>query len=121
MTGNEVRELVRGKLFTLCQSVYYVLADDDAMFPHLVFNLSRSAKYDFARDDVTLDVEVFTKDEKEAQDLADAIESMFNDLNDPQNNFLPTFYTERIQNVVESDKSIRHKSVEITIQNYERR
>jgi hypothetical protein len=120
MTGNEVRELVRGKLYTLCQYVYYVLADDDAMYPHIVFNLSRSAKYDLARDDITLDVDIFTKDEKEAQDLADAVEKMFNNLNDPQNNFLPTFFTERITNVIESDKSIRHKSVEITVQNYER-
>ena len=120
MTGNEVRELVQGKLYTLCQYVYYIQADDAAMFPHLVFNLARSSSYDLARDDVTLDVEVFTKDEKEAQDLADAIEAMFRDLNDPQDDFLPTFYTERIQNVIESDKSIRHKSVEITIQNYER-
>ena len=121
MTGNELRELVKGKLDTLCQNVFYYLADDGAMYPHIVFNLARSNKYDFARDDVTLDIDVFTKDEVEAQSLADRIETMFNNLNDPQNAFLPTFFVERINQVAESDKSIRHKSIEISVQNYERR
>lgn len=120
MTGNDLRELIKTKLSTLCNNVYYFLADENAMFPHLVFNLARQTKYDFARDDVTLDVEVFTKSEAEAQNLADAIETMFNNLNDPQEELLPTFFVERITQVAESDKDIRHKSIEITIQNYER-
>lgn len=120
MTGNELRELVRAKLYTLTQYVYYFLADKDAMYPHIVFNLSRTSKYDAARDDVTLDVEIFTKSESEAQDLADAVEAMFNVVNDPQDTLLPTFFVESIRQVPESDKSIRHKTVEITVQNYER-
>lgn len=120
MTGNDLRKLIETKLSTLCQKVYYFLADDDAMFPHIVFNLSRSTKLDGARDDVTLDVEIFTKSEPDAQNLADAVETMFNVKNDPQETFLPTFFVERITQVPEPDKSIRHKSVEITVQNYER-
>lgn len=120
MTGNDLRELIKTKLSTLCNNVYYFLADENSMFPHLVFNLARQTKYDFARDDITLDVEVFTKSEAEAQNLADAIETMFNNLNDPQEELLPTFFVERITQVAESDKDIRHKSIEITIQNYER-
>ena len=120
MTGNKLRKLVQSKLKTLCQNVYYFLADEEGMFPHIVFNLSRSSKYDLARDDVTLDVDIFSKNEDEAQTLADAVELMFNALNDPQNQFLPTFFVETIKNVPESEKSIRHKTVEITVQNYER-
>lgn len=120
MTGNELRELVKSKLETLCQNVYYFLADEGGMYPHIVFNLARASKYDLARDDVTLDVDIFSKSEPEAQTLADTVESMFNALNDPQNQFLPTFFVESIKNVPESDKSIRHKTVEITVQNYER-
>lgn len=120
MTGNELRKLVQTKLETLCQNVYYYLADEGAMFPHVVFNLARQNKYDFARDDVTLDVEIFTKDEKDAQDLADEVETMFNNLNDPQQDLLPTFFVESIKQVPEADKNIRHKTVEITVQNYER-
>ena len=100
--------------------VYYYLVDEGAMYPHIVFNLARQTKLDFARDDVTLDVEVYSKDEEEAQNLADAVETMFNNLNDPQNTLLPTFFVESIKQVPESDKSIRHKTVEITVQNYER-
>lgn len=120
MTGNKLRELIKGKLITLCDNVYYYLADEKKMYPHIVFNLSRSMKYDFARDDVTLDVDIYTKDEVAAQNLADAVETMFNNLNDPQNQLLPTFFVERISSVADADKDIRHKSVEITIQNYER-
>lgn len=120
MTGNELRELVKSKLSTICQNVYYFLADDGAMYPHIVFNLSRSSKYDAARDDVTLDVEIYAKSEVDAQNLADTVETMFNVVNDPQNVFLPTFFVESMKNVPESDKSIRHKTVEITVQNYER-
>lgn len=126
MTGNKLRELINTKLKTLSTqqspvAVFYLLADENAMYPHIVFNLSRSASYDLARDDVTLDVDVYTKDDEvKAQDLADAVETMFRDLNDPQQTYLPTFYTERVTSVSEADKSIRHKSIEITIQNYER-
>ena len=124
MTGNELRKLVKGKLYTLCQYVYYYLADKDAMYPHIVLTLSRASNYDIARDDVTIDVEIYAKGanaEAEAQDLADAVEAMFNALNDPQEQLLPTFFVESIKQVPESDKSIRHKTVEITAQNYERR
>lgn len=120
MTGNDLRELVQGKLLTLCNNVYYFLADEHRMYPHIVFNLSRSMKYDFARDDVTLDVDIFAKSEVDAQDLADDVENMFNNMNDPQTDLLPTFFVESIKNVVDADKDIRHKSVEITVQNYER-
>ena len=120
MTGNKLRELIQSKLKTICDNVYYYLADDHKMYPHIVFHLSRSMKYDFARDDVTLDVDIYTKDEENAQDLADSVESMFNNLNDPQSTLLPTFFVERITSVADADKDIRHKSIEITIQNYER-
>ncbi len=120
MTGNDLRELIYSKLTTVCSNVYYFLADEGAMYPHIVFNLSRQSKYDFARDDVTLDIDVFTKDEATAQTYADTIEAMFNNLNDPQTDFLPTFFTERITQVAESDKDIRHKTIEVVIQNYER-
>ena len=120
MTGNDLRELIQSKLLTVCDNVYYFLADDRRLYPHIVFNLSRSMKYDFARDDVTLDVDIFTKSEADAQDLADDVEEMFNNLNDPQSTLLPTFFVERITSVADADKSIRHKSVEITVQNYER-
>lgn len=120
MTGNDLRELIHTKLSTLCTNVYYFLADENAMYPHIVFNLTRQSKYDFARDDVTLDVEIFDKSEENAQTLADSVEAMFNNLNDPQTGLLPTFFVERITQVAESNKDIRHKSIEITIQNYER-
>ena len=95
MTGNDLRELIQSKLLTVCNNVYYFLADERRLYPHIVFNLARSMKYD-------------------------SVEKLFNNLNDPQTKLLPTFFVERITNVVDADKSIRHKSVEITVQNYER-
>ena len=46
MTGNDLRELIYTKLSTLCTNVYYFLADENAMYPHIVFNLARQSKYE---------------------------------------------------------------------------
>ena len=132
MTGNALRKLVQSKLTTMCTQLYqnetipspahvfYRLADKDKMYPHVVFSISISRKYDFARDDVTIDVDIWEKDERILQIVTDAVESLFNNLNDPQNNFLPTFFVESIKEVENADKDIRHMVVEITAQNYER-
>lgn len=132
MTGNALRKLVQSKLTTLCSQlyqagtvqtlskVYYRLADADKIYPHIVFSISLTRKYDFSRDDVTIDVDIWAKDEKDLQNITDAVEALFNNINDPQNNFLPTFFVESIKEVENADKDIRHMVVEITAQNYER-
>ena len=90
--------------------------------------LKKSRKYDIARDDVTIDVDVWTKANGDGTDIsvatasniADLIEIAFNNLNSPQETFLPTFFIENIQEVEDADKDITHIAVEITAQNYER-
>ena len=120
MTGNKLRKLVKSKLLEVCPNVYYRLADDKNMYPHITFIFGKTRKYDVARNDVTMDVDIWTKSESEAQDMADEVESMFNSLNDPQEEFLPTFFVEGIKEIEDADKSIKRVSVEVTIQNYER-
>jgi hypothetical protein len=98
------------------------------MYPHVVFKLNKTRKYDMARDDVTIDVDIWTKadgygtdvSEVEAFNIADTIEAAFNNRNSPQDTFLPTFFVENIQEIEDADKDITHIAVEITAQNYER-
>ena len=128
MTSNGLRKLVKTTLLSACASVYYKKADKDAMYPHVTFNLKKSRKYDIARDDVTIDVDVWTKANGDGTDIsvvtafniADLIEIAFNNLNSPQETFLPTFFIENIQEVEDADKDITHIAVEITAQTYER-
>ncbi|MBQ9491122.1 MAG: DUF3168 domain-containing protein [Lachnospiraceae bacterium] len=128
MTSNGLRILVKSTLLSACQRVFYKKADKDAMYPHVVFELKKSRKYDTARDDVTIDVDIWTKadgcgtdvSEVEAFNIADAIEGAFNNRNSPQETFLPTFFVENIQEIEDADKDITHIAVEITAQNYER-
>lgn len=128
MTSNGLRKLVKSTLLSACARVYYKKADKGAMYPHTTFMLRKSRKYDAARDDVTIDVDVWTKASGDGTDtsvveafnIADAIEAAFNNLNTPQETFLPTFFIENIQEVEDADKDITHIAVEITAQNYER-
>ena len=126
---NEIRKLVTSKLTNEefvkrygIKSVSYENADDDKVFPHIVFTLENINLGDLSRRDNILMIDVWDKSDSAnlAEDIADEIEEMFWAQNMPQDLILPTFFLENRRTVKDEDKKIRHKQLEISIQNYER-
>jgi len=117
---NELRKTIKTMLSVVCPRVYYAQAEDNALFSHIVFNLSSVDLGDINRGDYALDVDIWTKSQAEAEDMADSICDLFNAKNAPQVDNLPTFYLETRLDITDEDKSIKHKQVRLTIQNYER-
>lgn len=117
---NDLRRLVQEQLKTITENVYHKIADEDAVYPHIVHVIDRTNVIAEHRDDVTLIVDVWTKSAPEALELADAVESVLNRKNLPQETILPTFFLETKIDVKDDDKSICHIQLSFNVQNYER-
>ena len=126
MRTNDLKLLVQTKLKTVANKVYHELADEDAIYPHIVFNFRRIDLGDLSRQDYVLEVDVWDKLTKTNQstqtidNLADSVEKLLQAENLPQENILPTFYLIDEQNVLDEDKQIRHRKIQFQVQNYER-
>lgn len=120
MKTNELRKMLKERLSHCCETVYFKLAADNALYPHIVFSFPVTNKLDAARDDTTVDIEIWAKSEFDACEILDSVEESFNVKNLPQIDYLPTIYVEIIKDVEDPDKSIVHKHVELSVQNYER-
>ena len=90
--------------------------------PYKTFELSRALLGDLARDDIDLCVDVWDRhpDSKRADEIADAIEALFNAENLPQETILPTFFRDTRYPVDDEDKTIQHVQLHFIIQNYTR-
>lgn len=121
---NELRKLIQSKLKTVCDNVFYEIADNKMIYPHCVFSFRSvdTSDFAFARKDIRCDIDIWDKgnDATQIEDLADSIESLFNAKNIPQDEILPTFFLDRRISVLDEDKDIRHRVIRLTIQNYER-
>lgn len=122
MRTNDLKKLVQTKLKTLTTNVYNEIADKGAVYPHIVFNFRRIDLQDLSRQDYILEVDVWDKgtDTTTVDDLADSVENLLQGKNLPQTNVLPTFYLIDRRNILDEDKSIRHRQIQFQIQNYER-
>ena len=118
----DLRKLIKTQLDTVTGATYYRIAADDATMPYKVFSLRTVNLGDLARDDISLDVEIWDKSKspKAAEAIADAIETLFNGANLPQTSILPTFYRESRAMVDDPDKSIQHIVLSFMVQNYEK-
>lgn len=123
---NDLRKLIRQRLMSLqsrynLKDVYYEIADERKMYPHIVYDLEEVNPTDKRRDYV-LSIDLFGKDRAtyDMENLADDIEDLFNSQNIPQDTILPTFYLETRRQVPDEDKTIKHIIVKFTVQNYER-
>ena len=119
-TTNELRKLVQELLKEITPLVYYKIADEDALFPHIVHLIDRVNLIAEHRDDVSLTVDIWTKSESNAIDMADEVEKKLNRENLPQDGILPTFFLETRITVSDDDKDISHIQMTFTVQNYER-
>ena len=122
MRTNDLIELIKTKLSTVASNVYYEVADEDALYPHVVFSFQQINLGDLSRQDYELDVDVWDKSEETetVENLCDSIEHLLHGANLPQENILPTFYLIDRRILFDEDKEIRHRVVRFQIQNYER-
>ena len=123
MRTNDLKKLIMSKLKIVASNVYYQLADEDALYPHVVFSFRNVDLGDLSRQDYVLSIDVWDKRQTTTQidDLTDTIENMWQGQNLPQDNILPTFYLiSRKDGLPDEDKTIKHNLIEIQVQNYER-
>ena len=125
---NELRKLIKAELSALCEDfyvkeIYYQIADEKALFPHIVFSLDSAVSQPMFIDryDYRLFVDVYFKGStQEIEDLCDAIQEYFVWKNSPTTEILPTFYFENRLLIIEQDKNINHRQLRFNIQMYER-
>lgn len=119
---NDLKKLIMAQLKTLTSNVYYEIAADNALYPHIVFSFKMINLGDLWRQDYTLDVDVWDKGQNTTRidSLCDDIEELLHMKNLPQTGILPTFYLIDRRSIIDEDKSIKHRLVRFQIQNYER-
>jgi len=119
---NDLKKLIQTKLKTLATNVYYEIAADNALYPHVVFTFDSIDLGDLSREDYMLNVDVWDKGKSTTaiDDLCDSIENLLQAENLPQAHILPTFYLVDRRNVPDEDKAIKHRVIRFQIQNYER-
>ena len=122
MRTNDLKKLIQTKLKTVTSLVYHEIADEKALYPHIVFGFDRIDLADLSRQDYVLVVDVWDKGNSTTRvdDLADSVENLLQAENLPQENVLPTFYLMDERNVMDEDKAIKHKQIRFQIQNYDR-
>ena len=124
MRTNDLKKLIQTQLKTVQKDikVYHEVADDTAVYPHLVFQFRRIDLNDLSRQDYVLQVDVWDRNNstQTVDNLADSVENLLQGKNLPQTNILPTFYLIDRKTVEDEDKMIRHRQIQFQVQNYER-
>lgn len=87
MRTNDLKKLVQTKLKTLTTNVYHEIADENAVYPHIVFTFRRIDLQDLSRQDYILEIDVWDKGTSTTavDDLADSVENLLQGKNLPQN------------------------------------
>ncbi len=81
----ELRKVVKAQLDTITGSgkTYYHRAEKGALYPHKVFNVEDIDTNNAPRHDYVITVDVWTKDANTADDIADAVNDIFDNANLP--------------------------------------
>ena len=119
---NDLKKLIQTKLKTLTTNVYFEIAIDNALYPHIVFTFDNVNLDDLSRQDYILNVDIWDKGKSTTavDDLTDKVESLLQAQNLPQTHVLPTFYLIDRKTIPDEDKQIQHRLVRFQIQNYTR-
>ena len=99
---NDARIVIESRLNSIktehnIAEISYRLASEDAMFPHIVWEINGINPTDMGREDYEIDVHIW-----------DRYENLFSWVNAPQETILPTFYETTAFPVDDPDKSIVH-------------
>lgn len=114
-----LRKLIREQLQTVEGQTYHNEASEEAAYPYKTFTL-KSVSFMDARDDFELCVDIWHRgDWKDAEEIADQIEKLFQNANLPQSTILPTFFRENRYNLEDPDKTLKHIQLRFSVQLYE--
>ena len=94
------------------------MAEKGAIYPHKVFNIESIDTNNAPRHDFIITVDVWTKSANTADDIADAVNAVFDNANLPNSDILPTFYLQSCRPIEDEDESIERRQIKITCQNY---
>jgi len=122
---NELRRVIESRLNSIktqfnISEISYGLATPEAMYPHIVYDLTGITPRDQGRHDYNIDVHVWTKDRFTAFAIGDTVADLFSYVNSPQETILPTFYETTVFQVEDPDTSICHVVVRLEGQNYKK-
>lgn len=118
---NSLRKQVKGLLENICENIFYENATTTDLYPHIVFSFSTTDNNDSYMDKVYMDVDIWSKGHSaaEVEDLADKVDNLFRNLNNPTEDILPTYYLADRRIIEDLDRTIRRRLIKIEIQNYE--
>lgn len=116
---NALRKIIQSNIDSIVKS-YYRKAGKEKIFPHAVYDFENIDLGDINRDDLILVVDLWDhgEDTTQIEDLADAIETIFNAANMPDEEVLPTFYRISRKPIDDEDKMIMHRQLKFQVQNY---
>lgn len=116
---NALRKIIQSKIKSVVKS-YYRVADEKASFPYAVYDFESIDLGDINRDDLILIVDIWGKgkDTSAIEDIADQIERLFNAVNLPGEEVLPTFYRVSRKPIDDEDKTLMRRQLKFQIQNY---
>ena len=121
---NKLRALIDARLNSLkrplgIKEVGYRRASDQAMYPHVVWEILSASPTDMGREDYTIDFDVWGKSEAKVFEIMDAIRHDLEFLNSPTNDILPTFYGVSMGAVDDPDQTLVHGVVRVHCQVYD--
>lgn len=116
----ELRKVIKTQLETIANSgkTYYHRAEKGAIYPHKVFNIESIDTNNAPRHDFIITIDVWTKSANAADDIADAVNAVFDNANLPNADILPTFYLVSCKPIDDEDESIERRQIKVTCQNY---
>ena len=117
---NSLRKIIQTNISKITKCFCRV-ADKKEQYPYAVYDIEEIDLGDLYRDDWILVVDVWDKgtDTAAAEDISDQIEAVFNAVNMPGKDVLPTFYRMSRKPIDDEDKTIIHRQLKFQVQNYE--
>lgn len=125
---NDLRLLIERRLNSIkteygIAEISYRIASKKQMFPHLVYDFTTITPMDMGREDFTIDIHIWDKNQVRAFEIMDALRNLFAFLNAPDDledqDILPTFYELSAGDIDDPDKSIIHLVYRLQAQVYE--
>lgn len=115
---NILKKFIGELLETKCSNVYYEIADNTSNFPYLTFFIDDFSIGD--REDKQLEINIYGKDGKVAENIADGICNMFKNYKYVDENML-IFTNVNARNSIElDDKTIKRRRLLIDLYFYDR-